>query len=645
MPRVRKLALATLAAGLYTAVALFYLWPIATVFRDHLAPEPVDPVFNLYVLKWGVHQIRLGLPHLWDANFFYPTRGVLTFSDHLLGPAFELALLHPLVPNAIAGYNLLFFTSFVLSGLATCFVLRKSGCSWPAAILGGAMFAFSPYRLSQLNHIQILLAQWIPLTLWSWDRLLAERTAKWGGLFLLFYLLNLSGGCYFAYMIHVPLLAILVVRAASERRRLVSPAARKVLLPVALVAFAAAACLFYPYARVAREQKLVRDPSEVVKNAAAFASYWSPARLNSYAPSAGDRQWVRENEPWKMPFLRSENSLFAGFLPTLLFAVGCGDFWRRHRQRPALPLGGGRRLTLGALLVLALLAYGAGDAITLKLVAAEEPPGPAVWAGLGALFAGALGAWLFLRRRWGGNSFLRAAEMNPWDPWERGLALSAALCFLLSHPLVYVPLMRIVPGLAGMRVPARFAAFLSLSVVFFAARGLDRLLPRMARRSTRALAWSALAIALFVELAPLPIRWVAIFPESEFPEVYQWLAGRSDVRALAEIPFHSNSKETAYMYYSTLHWKPIANGFSGYIPPSHDELASRLRPLPDADDLDFMAGLGITHLVVHTWDLSGKWNPNKGRVMVAEWERELGPRLSLACDSDPDRVYRIVPAA
>src|SRR6202035_1856631 len=106
-----------------------------------------------------------------------------------------------------------------------------------------------------------------------------------------------------------------------------------------------------------------------------------------------------------------------------------------------------------------------------------------VWAGLGALFAGALGAWLFLRLRWGGNSFLRAAEMNPWDPWERGLALSAALCFLLSHPLVYVPLMRIVPGLAGMRVPARFAAFLSSNLVFEFGLGLDRRATRMARFS------------------------------------------------------------------------------------------------------------------------------------------------------------------
>ena len=32
------------------------------------------------------------LPDLWNANLFYPTRGTLVLSEHLLGPAAQLAL-------------------------------------------------------------------------------------------------------------------------------------------------------------------------------------------------------------------------------------------------------------------------------------------------------------------------------------------------------------------------------------------------------------------------------------------------------------------------------------------------------------------------------------------------------------------------
>lgn len=123
-----------LASGvlvLLTLWTLVSLRPIWRTFPDHISPDRGDALFNLYVLKWSARQIRLGLPDLWNANFFYPTPGALAFSDHLLGPAAVLALLAPIVPNAVTGYNLLFFASFLLTGATTCRVARKSGpCAW-----------------------------------------------------------------------------------------------------------------------------------------------------------------------------------------------------------------------------------------------------------------------------------------------------------------------------------------------------------------------------------------------------------------------------------------------------------------------------------------------------------------------------------
>src|SRR3954470_17720843 len=221
---------------LYTAVTLVYFWPLPRLAGDHLGPDLGDPLFTLYVLKWGAHQIGLGLPDVWDANIYYPTRGTLAFSDHLLGPAAQLFLFLKLVPDAIAGYNFLFLSSFVASALAVCWVLRRGGISWIAAALAGGMYAFSSFRYGQLAHLQMLIAQWAPLTLWLWDRLLAERTAKNAALFFTFYALTLTGGCYIAYMIHIPLLALFLSRAVAEGRGMVSWRSFRVLVPVGLAA-------------------------------------------------------------------------------------------------------------------------------------------------------------------------------------------------------------------------------------------------------------------------------------------------------------------------------------------------------------------------------------------------------------------------
>jgi hypothetical protein len=551
--------------ALYTAVTLIYFWPLPRLFGTHLSDRG-DPLFVLWALKWGVHQIRLGLPGVWDANIFFPTRGTLAFSDHLLGPAAELVPFLWIVPNAIAGYNFLFVSSYVASALAVCWMLRRSGLSWTAAVLAGWMYAFSSFRLSQIAHLQILIAQWIPFTLWFWDRLLARRRALDAALFLLFYLLNLSGGCYLAYMIHFSLLAILVSRALAEGRALVSFRSLRLLLPVAVVAGAAAAWLFLPYVRVSRAHDLSRSAIEIQTYSAKLASYFTPSRQNFYFAAAADGFLDRVFGVSADLFHRPENELFAGFLPTVLFFAGAGS--------------------------------------------------------------AAVAAW-------------RGFRKGPADPWVRGIALSGLICFALSFARVYVPLARVVPGLSGMRVPARFYAFVSLTVVFFAARGIDSLLRRLPGPWARGAVALGLTALLAVELAPRRLDWQSVPREEELPHAYTWLRDEPGVKALIELPLFGDSRETSYMYASTVHWKPIANGYSGYLAESYAELADHIPYVPHQDGLALLRGMGITHIVVHA-------DTPRQVKMLNRWDERLG--------SGPERevervyaepgiaIYRVLPA-
>jgi len=546
---------------LYTALTLVYFWPLPRLGGDHIGPDLGDPLFNLYVLKWGAHQIGLGLPDVWNASIYYPTRGTLTFSDHLLGPAAELFLFLRIVPNAIAGYNFLLLSSFVASALAVCWMIRRSGLSWIAAGLAGWMYAFSSFRLLHIWHLQLLIAQWIPLTLWFWDRLLAERTAKNAALFLLFYLLNLSGGCYFAYLIHFPLLAILFSRARAEGRELVSRRSLWVLAPVVIVAGASMAAVFLPYARISRAQGLSRSASEIRVFGAGLASYFSPSGLNLYFGPDQQRSLRRVlGEPAEL-FRRPENELFAGFLPTLLFFVGAVTSWRGRREGPA-------------------------------------------------------------------------------DPWTRGIALSGLLCFALSFAKVYVPLARIVPGLFGMRVPARFYAFVSLTVVYFAARGADHLLRRLPGPRARVALAAGLAAVLAAELAPRTIDWQRLPCEEELPRAYFWLRDQAAVKALVELPIYNDVRENEYLYASTVHWKPIANDTSGYRSESYLQLFDEIhKRLPRAGGFVLLRGMGITHIVLHT-------DATIPGQTVKRWEDQFGTgperRMEKVYEEAGISVYRLV---
>jgi hypothetical protein len=550
------------AMAAYSLLTLIYLRPIWRVGGDHLAPSLNDPLFNLYVLKWSARQIRLGLPDLWNANLFYPTRGALALSDHLLGPAAQLALFLAIVPNAIAGYNVLFFTAFVATALAVCWVCRRTGLSWPASLLAGWMYAFSPFRLSHLSHIQILIAQWAPLTLWFWDRLLAERTAKNAARFLAFYVLSLTGGCYLAYMIHIPLLVLLLNRAGVEGRGIVSGRSLRILVPVGLIAGAVVLALFLPYLRIARSLRLERTEEEVWKFGATPASYVTPSRESLYfGPEARDLLRLGFGERVREIY-KPERALFPGFLPTTLFLVGAAGCWRRRREAP-------------------------------------------------------------------------------WSAWERGIAISGFVCFLLTFPWVYAPLMRVVPGLSGMRVPARFYAFASLALAVFAGRGVDLLRERMPGPRSRAALAAALAGMLALELAPQPLHWSPLPREEDFPAVYRWIAREPEVRALVELPIHDDTRENQYLYYSTLHWKPLANGYSGYMPPSHERIAGRIHFLPDQEGLDLLRELGISHLVIHA-------ESPRRVAALRDWDARLasgdGRQVERVYQDDEDTwVYRLLP--
>jgi hypothetical protein len=56
-------------------------------------------------------------------------------------------------------------------------------------------------------------------------------------------------------------------------------------------------------------------------------------------------------------------------------------------------------------------------------------------------------------------------------------------------------------------------------------------------------------------------------PAQSVPPIYQWLAQEAGDFGVVELAIHEEiTREAIRMYYSTVHWKHLANGFSGWWP-------------------------------------------------------------------------------
>jgi len=624
-----------------SAATLVYLRPAWRVWCDSLAPDLGDPLFNVYILDWTLARWHQGLKGLWNANFYHPIESSLALSDHLLSPALIALPVADLTGSTIAAYNLLFFLSFPLAAALAYLVLRNGGISRLPAFVGATAYAFSHFRWGQASHLQILFAPLIPVVLWTFDRLLAQPTLRRAITFISTYALHATGGIYLAYMIHLPLAALAANRAFGSPgwRSWLSARRLAILSACAGAATLLSVSIFLPYVEVSERFELTRRAEEYRQFGGTSVSLLTPSHhsplfelatpvLSPLAPRFPGDSWF------------AEKNLFPGFLPSLLAVAGAALIWTRCRRRRLREIAAWRRGLLLLATSVPIAAFVAADLYTLGWWPAGGPPWlqlpDIVYTGLGLAFGVGLTASLSLYYWWCGSGL----DCVALSAWHRGLLLAGACCLLASFPVVFEPLSHVVPGLAGMRVPARFVAIASFAIACLAAVGAEGLLAKIPSRS-RLIVAGAVVVTLFVELAPAPLDWHHLPTRSEFPAVYSWLANEGD-GAILELPFGDGVGELSYMYFSTLHRRPLVNGYSGYQPPTY----LRLRkiccwPVPDDDALRELRRLGVSELVVHpVWDRS--W----AHRAYEEWlekvhSGEVSGVKEVYSDASGDRVFTV----
>jgi len=247
--------------------------------------------------------------------------------------------------------------------------------------------------------------------------------------------------------------------------------------------------------------------------------------------------------------------------------------------------------------------------LTSRFQRSEEhlfPGGTALLLALGGLTAGLLRKSRWIRPNADQKASIRGASTGTMKPYGiYGVFLGLAFLFSFGPAGPYVLLYRYIPGFNGLRVPARIHIMTMLSIAVLAAFGM-RFLTAKIRGSARAAAVGLIAVLVLVEFVSAPVPLTDFPPGGRIPEVYRWLAAQKEEGlALLELPLPAprwgiGLVECPRMYFSTVHWHKLVNGYSGYFPPLYDELLRRWRECSLGQNIADARDLGVRLLVFHS---------------------------------------------
>jgi hypothetical protein len=334
----RVLEQAAIVAAFALATA-WVLWPLprhpatrlldASAFygkRDWLFAPDVSLV--QWILGWDTHALTTAPWRLFDANIFHPAPRTLALSEHLLGYWPLFAPVYLATGNPALAYNATLLASFALSGMAMCILVRHWTGNLAAGLLAGIVYAFAPWRLEQLGHLQLLGLYAAPLVLLAWDHVLAS--GRRGALVLLAgaFLVQCLCSYYLAY-------ATFALTAAYALATL--PGARVARIAGGALALAVAAGLF----------ALVSLPYFWVRETGVLADVSPAAQAALGAPSWRHFVWPLGGNMGMRPYQGRVALLLAAFA-----LVPIATWRRTARPQVAVVVGLALTAVLGYLLAL-----------------------------------------------------------------------------------------------------------------------------------------------------------------------------------------------------------------------------------------------------------------------------------------------------
>lgn len=575
-----------LALLFFGAFSIYMTWPL-TPNLGRTLEQWGDALLQTWTLDWGAYILRTNPLHWTDANSFYPYNNSLAFTETLIGQTFLVAPVIWLTDNPVLAYNLLALGSFIFCGWGTYLLAKDLTSSRLTGLVAGTIFAFFPHRYGQLSHLHLLAAQWMPFCLLYLRKFLQGSPPKLrhGLLFGFFFALQLLSSTYLGLFLVVAVGLYLAYRAAIwlwQNRRVFDGKEARYLSP------------WRSWLRRFRFNKIVRlGLIFLAVGLVVLPFYWPFLQVQQdlgFERSANEVQSFSAL-PYYYLDVPKENKLNQDFYRKV-FTQG---WWESSS-------GGERGLFLGVL----------------------------------ASLLGIFGSWVAWRnrRKLGDGLFyfiltVLAISFTFGPYWQAGR--------FGSIPLPYYALYNFVPGFAAIRVPVRFIYVVALGVAILAAFGVGWLQNRWAKKSwqTVLLGVGLLGLLTFEYRSDVNLQQSDIL-RREPPAVMKWL-NEKNAPALHVTLSGSDNSNLFLQYWTRGSWRPVMNGFSGFMPPAYDNLKLAVaREGFSPRVIQLLQGLELRYIVVETED----------PLVIPQWPKlkaGLEKYATLAVTFDSTYVYELKP--
>ena len=556
--------------GMTLAWAHFMRGSLTTSFPH----DSGDPLLNSWILWWNAARVPFSAAW-WNAPAFYPATGVAAFTESLVGFA---PLTNPVIwisGNSVLAHNLALLASFPLAGFCAYLLCYEITRDRAAAFVGGIAFAFAPYRVAQIPHLQVLQSCWLPLVLFALHRYLATAQTRWLALFGAAWILNAWTNGYYLLFLAVLLAGWLTwfVIAPGRWRDLVR------IVSAAGIASVPLAVVLWKYQSIHARYGFARDFEEIRGFSADIAALVNgSSQLTLWG-------WVRR-------FPHPEGELFPGVALVVLIIVGlfvvlasvpsapsAEHRWRRVLRAGAVVAG---LVSIGVLIVMAIVGPGRWEVAGLQ-VSIRSAMRPAIGATLAIAVLVILRFGTVRRDRVSAAVFYIAAAPVVWlftlgpDPTlfgERvlpaGWSWAAPYSWLLG-----------LPGFDSLRVPARFWMLVVLCLSVVASFAFSRLASRASR-------WRP-ALLVLVAAALVADGWASGMPVVPARRVWNCAPPALQGEALALLPVGEEGVDLTAMDLAMQWGLPSVNGYSGYFAPHYETVVYGLA-LHDPGTLDDLAG-------------------------------------------------------
>ncbi|MDB5066077.1 MAG: hypothetical protein JWM18_2511 [Chloroflexi bacterium] len=171
---LRGLAPAAVLAG-YALLAVLLLSSTWFAGESRWVGVDTDPPLFMWYLRWTPWALSHGHTPLLTDHLQYPGGANLMWNTSMVVPALVLWPVTATLGPVIA-YNLLATAALALSGWCAFLVFRRHTRSGLAAAVGGLVYGFSPYMLTQsYGHLNLTLAVFPPLLLLIADEALVRQ--------------------------------------------------------------------------------------------------------------------------------------------------------------------------------------------------------------------------------------------------------------------------------------------------------------------------------------------------------------------------------------------------------------------------------------------------------------------------------------